>query len=152
MNNNTSSCVAHNAPLLNVHPPTPNKSDIIIFALPATADEGYLRDMAPVLTSGDKQRLLVRLPAQGGFDMAVHHALGGNLANVVLVGLETLPWACRIVEPGAVVNVLSTKVFVDVAVHPPESAEQALATVQTLIGPLPELKVGKLHNAACAVI
>ena len=95
--------------------------DTIILALPAFAHENYLNSIAPYL-SGHPDRpptTICAAVAQGGFDMAVRAALAAanvTTDHVVIAGLETLPWACRLISQGSECEILGTKSEVDVAV------------------------------------
>ena len=70
--------------------------------------------------------------------------------SVVIAGLETLPWACRLVEPGRRADVLGTKSAVDAAItmHPDPDRDilarhtpPALEMMQTVVGPAPTLRL-----------
>jgi hypothetical protein len=107
--------------------------DAIVLALPAFAHDTYLTAMAPYLASSDPARaptVLCAAVAQGGFDMAVRAALtAANVTStVVIAGLETLPWACRLVSQGAECEIFGTKTEVDVAVavHPNGSSSSSV--------------------------
>ena len=141
--------------------------DLVVLAVPAPFHDAYLVKLAPYLrqsAEADANRASqfmdapVRLPtilaaavAQGGFDMAARAALAdaGIEREVVVAGFETLPWACRVVRPGAVAEVLGTKDQVDaaVAVFPETSrnlevyAEPALQTLQVAVGSVPALRL-----------
>ena len=50
------------------------------------------------------------MPGEGGFDLCAIHVLGREfIRNSNLFALETLPWACRILDYGRQVEVLGTK-------------------------------------------
>ena len=141
--------------------------DLVVLAVPAPFHDAYLIKLAPYLrqsAEADEKHasqfmdMPVRLPtilaaavAQGGFDMAARAALAdaGIEREVVVAGFETLPWACRVVRPGAVAEVLGTKDQVDaaVAVFPGTSrnlevyAEPALQTLQVAVGSVPALRL-----------
>lgn len=129
--------------------------DLILLSLPAFAHESYLQGVVPYIKrySDDPDRLPVVLAAavaQGGFDMAVRAALGGAGAvrtRFIIAGLETLPWACRVIQPGRLAEVLGTKAEVDAAVatHPDPSAARdvtarTLHMLQRVVGNTPKLR------------
>jgi hypothetical protein len=141
--------------------------DLVLLAVPAPFHDTYLQQLAPYLRQSAEADaryasqfpdVPARLPtilaaavAQGGFDMAARAALAdaGVEREVVVAGFETLPWACRVAQPGAVAEVLGTKDKVDaaVAVFPGTSrnldayAEPALQTLQIAVGPVPALRL-----------
>ena len=83
---------------------------------------------------------------QGGFDLAARAALNmkhkTGESNVILAGLETLPWACRLIKPGSEVEVLGTKSEVEVAISGDDkSKEHALTLLQSILGHAPKLQM-----------
>lgn len=90
---------------------------LVLLALPAFAHESILRAIANFL---EPDVVIGVLPARGGFDFAAHSILFGH--KLTLFGLQTLPWACRIVAYGQVVDILGLKAVVDLAAHPPGAA------------------------------
>lgn len=117
--------------------------DVVIFALPSFTHESYLKALKPYLKPGI---MIGAMPGEGGFDLTVRHVLGGDFVNASNVfALETLPWACRIVEYGRSVEVLGTKKEVDVVFSSKEggSTDMPLKVLQGLVGRLPVM------NAAC---
>lgn len=107
--------------------------DAIVLALPAFAHDSYLTSMAPYLASPHPTRpptVLCAAVAQGGFDLAVNAALtAANVTStVVIAGLETLPWACRLVSQGSECEILGSKTEVDVAVavHTPNGSSSGV--------------------------
>ena len=131
--------------------------DCIIIALPAFAHDTYLNAMAPYLASPHPSRpptVLVAAVAQGGFDLAVRAALtrANVTSTVVIAGLETLPWACRLVSQGSECEILGTKTEVDVAIaaHPNGTSSssgvkrhipRALDILQAVVGHAPRLRL-----------
>eukprot|EP00536_Pseudo-nitzschia_multiseries_P014705 jgi/Psemu1/215659/e_gw1.754.16.1 len=92
----------------------PDLTDIVILALPSFAHEEYLRALKPYLRPG---LVIGAMAAEGGFDLLVRHVLGDEfLASSSLFALETLPWACRILEYGRSVEVLGTKKEIEVVI------------------------------------
>lgn len=114
-------------------------ADIIIFALPSFTHDMYLQALKPHLKSGV---ILGAMPGEGGFDLTARHYLGDKfVSGCDLFALETLPWACRIVEYGKTVEDLGTKKEIDVVITPKkgETVENVTAILQNLIGRLPVL-------------
>lgn len=116
------------------------RSDVVILALPSFTHELYLNKLKQYLRPGV---MIGSMPGQSGFDLVARHVLGGDFVQASTVfALETLPWACRIVEYGKSVQVLGTKKEIGAVIAPPEgqSLEPVLQTLQKLVGRLPELK------------
>lgn len=103
-------------------------ADLVLMALPAFAHESVLRTLAHHLPP---HAWIGALPARGGFDWMAEEILGRER---VIFGLQTLPWACRIVEWGRRVDVLGVKQEVDLAVSPLARAESVAHTLAALIG------------------
>lgn len=102
-------------------------ADLILLALPAFAHQTMLRAMADFLEPGV---MIGALPARGGFDWAAHSILAGR--NLTLFGLQTLPWACRIVAYGRAVEILGVKDVVNLAARPPTLAPRLAKELATL--------------------
>lgn len=106
-------------------------SQLVLLSLPAFAHEIILRNIAPYLEDGV---WLGALPARGAFDWCAREVLGGRKNSVILFGLQTLPWACRIREFGREVAILGTKTEVDLAAWPSNYAEEMAALLGDLLG------------------
>ena len=115
-------------------------ADIVIFALPSFTHGMYLQALKPYLKQGV---ILGAMPGEGGFDLTARHFLGDELVGQCdLFALETLPWACRIVDYGKVVEDLGTKKEIDIVVSPKVggAVQPVVSLLQDLIGRLPLLK------------
>ena len=116
-------------------------SDVVIFAIPSFAHHLYLKALKPHLKRGV---ILGAMPGEGGFDLCARHILGNDFVNdSSLFALETLPWACRIIEYGKSVEVLGTKKEIDVVISPQRGGATApvLDILQRIVGPLPILNI-----------
>lgn len=104
-------------------------ADLVLLTLPASAHRVTLAAAAPHLRAG---AWVVALPARGGFHW---EAAALVPEGVVLAGLQTLPWACRIVpgKYGEAVEILGTKKVVDVASHPATDSKEVAATLSQLL-------------------
>lgn len=103
-------------------------ADLVLLALPAFAHEPVLRALAPHLPPTAQ---ICALPARGGFDWLARQVLPGHQA--ALLGLQTLPWACRIRVWGQAAEVLGVKTGVDLAAWPPELAVEAAQQLASLV-------------------
>lgn len=116
----------------------PKDLDIVIFALPSFTHELYLKALKPYLKPGVT---IGAMPGEGGFDLCAIHNLGSDFVRHSNVfALETLPWACRIMEYGKSVEVLGTKKEVEVIVSPKYGTTKAgfvTEVLHRLIGRLP---------------
>ncbi len=117
----------------------PKDLDIVIFALPSFVHEMYLKALKPYLKEGVT---IGAMPGEGGFDLCAIHCLGSHFVrHSNLFALETLPWACRILEYGRRVEVLGTKKEVEVIVSPKYGTtndELVTNVLHKLVGRLPE--------------
>jgi hypothetical protein len=112
-------------------------ADVVILAIPSFTHELYLKALKPHLKQGV---ILGAMPGEGGFDLCARHILGDDFVSAsTLFALETLPWACRIIEYGKSVEVLGTKKEIDVVITPKQggSIEPVLQLLQKLVGRLP---------------
>lgn len=101
-------------------------SQLVLLALPAFAHESILEEIKPWL---DEDALVGVLAARGCFDLSAREILDEKANTIPLFGLQTLPWACRIVEFGKAVNILGTKAKVGFAVCPPQKTDQVCSFV-----------------------
>jgi hypothetical protein len=102
-------------------------SKLVLLALPAFAHDITLRAIAPFL---EASVIVGALPARSGFDFAAHSILAER--DLTLFGLQTLPWACRIVTYGQAVEILGTKEVVNLAARPPTLAPRLARELASL--------------------
>jgi len=104
-------------------------ADLVLLALPAHAHRVTLAAARPYLRSG---AWVVALPARGGFDWEAAALLPDS---VVLAGLQTLPWACRIVPGsyGEEVEILAIKEVVGVASRPATAIRDVAGTLSQIL-------------------
>lgn len=103
-------------------------ADLVLLALPAFAHEPVLRALAPHLPPTAQ---ICAVPARGGFDWMARQVLPGHQG--ALLGLQTLPWACRIRTWGESAEVLGVKTGVDLAGWPPEALAQTAQQLSSLL-------------------
>ena len=90
-------------------------SQIILLALPAFAHGATLSQIAAHLDDG---AMIGVLPARSGFEYVARDLFPSSKLPYTFFGLQTLPWACRIVTYGREVDILGTKAVVDIASWP----------------------------------
>jgi hypothetical protein len=106
-------------------------SELVLLALPAFAHETVLERIAPYLDPGAS---IIAMPARGGLDWAAEKVLQNGFTEYTLVGLQTLPWACRIEKYGHEVKVMGAKAQVEAAARPLEKTPEAARVLQKLLG------------------
>lgn len=103
----------------------------VLLALPAFAHGPILQAIAGMLEPGCN---VGALPARGGFDYQALSILEAAGKSATVFGLQTLPWACRIVTYGQSVEILGTKAVVDLAAFPPDQAPLLAEELAPLLG------------------
>ena len=114
--------------------------DLVLLALPSFTHELYLTTLKPYLKRGV---IIGAMPGEGGFDLCARNCLGDDFVSASNVfALETLPWACRILDYGKSVEVLGTKKEIDVVITPKAGGTitPVLELLQKLVGRLPVMK------------
>lgn len=106
-------------------------SQMVLLALPAFAHGTILREIAPHL---DDETMVGALAARGCFDLNAKHTLGEKGDTITFFGLQTLPWACRIIEYGREVRILGVKAHVDFATCPPQYVRELAPILSDQLG------------------
>jgi NAD/NADP octopine/nopaline dehydrogenase, alpha-helical domain len=115
--------------------------DIILFAVPAFLHWQYLNALKPYIEDGC---VIVGLPGQSGFEFEVRKVLDRRVAKCILMNFDSLPWVCRIIEFGRIVQICGTKDKLVGAVQGDLSrvrARDPLGTLQRLLGVRPRLVI-----------
>jgi len=115
-------------------PSVAKQADVIILAVPSFAHGEYFEKFAPYMKPGT---IVGVMPARSGGDILFAKKLGDKAKDMIFVGFETLPWACRATEWGRKATILGTKNSILAAVTPPSAKSKALGTLQGLLGPFP---------------
>lgn len=118
-------------------PSVAKDADVIILAVPSFAHGEYFEKFAPHMKPGT---IVGVMPARSGGDLLFANKLGDKAKDMIFVGFETLPWACRFSEWGRKATILGTKGGILAAVTPPEKAPKALGTLQGLLGAFPIIR------------
>ena len=105
-------------------------AQLILLALPAFAHESVLQEITPYLDQG---AWIGALPARGCFDLCARMVLGERYAEMVIFGLQTLPWACRVQRYGREAIILGTKASVDLAAWPAERGGEMASILGNLL-------------------
>lgn len=115
-------------------PSVAKDADVIILAVPSFAHGEYFEKFAPYMKKGT---IVGVMPARSGGDILFSSKLGDKAKDMVFVGFETLPWACRFSEWGRKATILGTKNSILAAVTPQSAKAKALGTLQGLLGVFP---------------
>ena len=107
------------------------QAELVLLATPAFAHQPVLEKIAPHLGKGS---LIGAMPARSCFDLCARQALGEKFSQMTIFGMQTLPWACRIVQYGREVTVLGTKASVALSVLPARRQAEVVETIARLIG------------------
>ena len=83
-----------------------SKVNIVVLAVPSFAHAQYFEAFAPHMQPGT---IVAVMPARSGGDILFSSILGAKAQEMVFVGFETLPWACRFTEWGRRATILGTK-------------------------------------------
>lgn len=109
-----------------------SEADLIIMVAPAFSHEAMLEDMAPHLK---EDAWVGAMPARGGLEYAASRILARHGKRGVLIfGLQTLPWACRLVTFGREVKILGQKRRVYVGCTPAGRQEGVARALSVNLG------------------
>ncbi|XP_060072885.1 opine dehydrogenase-like [Ylistrum balloti] len=117
------------------------EADVIVIVVPSYAHGPVLQAILPYCRPNT---FIVGMPGHPGLDFQFTHIFGSKAKQCTLAVLETLPWACRIIEFGAHAQVLGIKEKVGTALVQGESCNipfDCISTLQLLIGDKPRLNV-----------
>lgn len=115
-------------------------AEIIFLIVPAFAHEQYFREISPFI--GDNT-LIVGLPGQAGFEFQCLHMLGEKAKHCTIMSTESLPWACRILEFGRLVQILGFKETLGASKLQGSISnlkQSPFESVQKVLGPKPVLR------------
>merc|ERR1719160_649923 len=103
-------------------PSVAKQADCIILAVPSFAHGEYFEKFAPYMKPGT---IVGVMPARSGGDILFASKLGEKAKDMIFVGFETLPWACRATEWGRKAIILGTKNTILAATTPPAQKAKA---------------------------
>nr|BAE00002.1 alanopine dehydrogenase [Fusitriton oregonensis] len=81
-------------------------ANIIIFCVPAFAHAQYFKAIEPYVYPNTA---IIGLPGQPGFEFQCFDVLKDKARQCAILSYESLPWACRILEFGKLVEILGAK-------------------------------------------
>jgi hypothetical protein len=124
------------------------EADLILMPLPAFVHEPTLLQIAPFLK---KEVILGAIPARSGFEYSALKILKDNKKEkVIIFGMQTLPWACRIKKYASKVDILGKKRSVGMAAFPHKITSELAPFLTRLldlkIEPLPNMLTLSLAN------
>lgn len=106
-------------------------SQLVLLCLPSFVEPQVLQRLSPVLDEG---ALVASIPGPGGVQWAAKSILGRAGKRVVFCGLASIPWMCKVQEPGKSVRVLGTKTISGLVAHPWSSTAPALDVMSAVLG------------------
>merc|ERR1740121_1077803 len=112
------------------------QADAIVLAVPSFAHGQYFKAFAPHMKPNT---VVAVMPARSGGDILFSAELGEKAKDMIFMGFETLPWACRFTEWGRKATILGTKGSILAAVTPPSKFSAAFAIMQGLLGVFPNV-------------
>ncbi|OQY31508.1 MAG: hypothetical protein B6241_13720 [Spirochaetaceae bacterium 4572_59] len=109
-------------------------SNILVMIVPAFAQEIMFKSMLPFLT---EKHLLLSMPGNyAGLVLdRVKRENGYEHLDITYADAMTIPWACRLFEPG-VIGIMGIKKFIYVGVFPAHRAENVINTLNEFF-PIP---------------
>lgn len=108
------------------------RSSPVIMVVPAFAHGTILSRLVPYLV---KDGIIAALPARSGLEYQARDILGkAGRQDCILVGFQTLPWACRIGEFGQSVTIHGTKKRVGAACLPRGEDSGKVSLFSDLLG------------------
>jgi len=114
---------------------------LIIFSMPAFAHAEYFEKIAPHI---EPNCVLCGMPGQFGFQFQAAALLGERGKSCSILCFETMPWACRILTFGKVVEILGTKDSISTSLNPgtrDPKERNAVSLMQRLLGPAPVIDI-----------
>ena len=117
--------------------------DAVFFVVPAFAHQEYFDAILKYIRPNT---IIVGMPSQAGFEFQAFKSLK-SVSNYAVISMESLPWACRILEFGKKVQLLGYKDVLGasvVSVGKGNYKMPPLEYAQTILGPKPHLD--KIQN------
>ncbi|KAL4237124.1 hypothetical protein ACF0H5_005505 [Mactra antiquata] len=118
----------------------------VFFVVPAFAHQQYFDAIVKHIKPNT---IIVGMPGQAGFEFQALKCLGDVASKCAILSLESLPWACRILEFARKVQILGFKDVLGVSLIPGhgEYSLPPLQFVQTILGKKPALKLTQNYIA-----
>ncbi|MEW5850575.1 MAG: NAD/NADP octopine/nopaline dehydrogenase family protein [Myxococcota bacterium] len=113
-------------------------SRLVLMCLPSFCEPAVLARIVPHLDDG---ALVGSIPGPGGVHWAARRALEAAGKRATVFGLASIPWMCKLDEPGRSVRVLGTKTITGLATADRENAALASDLMALLVG-FPVIDIG----------
>ncbi|KAL8584321.1 hypothetical protein ACOMHN_014740 [Nucella lapillus] len=116
-------------------------ANLIIFCVPAFAHAQYFKEIAPYV---EPNTAIIGLPGQPGFEFQCYAMLDKKVVKqCAVLSYESLPWACRILEFGKLVEILGAKDSLVGSIIKGQSQLRLdpVKTLQAMMGEHPSLKM-----------
>lgn len=106
-------------------------ADVILLPVPSFSHEQLITDISPYIKDG---AIIVALPGQGGFNYICQSILSKEkLSKVIIAGTNQLPYQCRILEYGSMVDLIGFKTKIGVATVPAMQADNVSNILSNMI-------------------
>lgn len=114
--------------------------DAVFFVVPAFAHQQYFD---AILKYIKPNTIIVGMPSQAGFEFQAFKSLK-SVSTYAIISMESLPWACRVVEFGKRVQLLGYKDVLGVSVVSAGKGNYKMPPLeyaQAILGPKPHLEL-----------
>ncbi|XP_053393900.1 opine dehydrogenase-like [Mercenaria mercenaria] len=115
--------------------------DAVFFVVPAFAHQQYFDAISKHV---QPNTIIIGMPGQAGFEFQATKSLknANALSNCAIISMESLPWACRILDFAKKVQILGFKDVLGVSLIPGHGQYKLppLEFAQRIMGPKPQLK------------
>ncbi|CAC5416686.1 unnamed protein product [Mytilus coruscus] len=118
-----------------------NQIQVVFIVAPAYRHELYIRSILPYI---NRNMLVVGLPGHAGFELQCKYILGDKSRICTIVGFDSLPWGCRVVDYGKHVRLLGKKDVVYATMLTGFDCQLqclVIETIQYILGEKPVIKL-----------
>lgn len=113
--------------------------DAIFFVVPAFAHQQYFDAISKYI---QQNTIIIGMPGQAGFEFQALRCLKNVISQCAIISMESLPWACRILDFAKKVQILGFKDVLGVSLIPGKGQYKLppLEFAQRIMGQKPQLK------------
>ncbi|OPL20990.1 octopine dehydrogenase, partial [Mytilus galloprovincialis] len=114
---------------------------VVFIVAPAYRHELYIRSILPYIKPN---MFIIGLPGHAGFELQCKYILGDKCRICTIVGFDSLPWGCRVVDYGKHVRLLGKKDVVYATILTGIDCKlpfQVVETIQYILGEKPVIKL-----------